>query len=75
MRNLKSSRAIYAKGLLFLVIGMAAAGLVVLENPTPKTGLLLAIALWAFCRFYASSRRPTFPRRTRAAYGKTPSTT
>ena len=52
MRNLKSSRAIYAKGLLFLVIGMAAAGLVVLENPTPKTGLLLAIAVWSFCRFY-----------------------
>ena len=52
MRNLKSSRAIYAKGFLLLVIGMAAAGLVVLENPTPKTGLLLAIAVWSFCRFY-----------------------
>jgi hypothetical protein len=52
MRDLESPRAIYAKAALLLVVGVAAAVLVVLENPTPKTGLLLAIAVWSFCRLY-----------------------
>jgi hypothetical protein len=52
MRDLESPRAIYAKGALFLVVGVAAAVLVVLESPTFKTGLLLAIAVWSFCRLY-----------------------
>ncbi len=52
MRDLESLRAIYAKGALFLVVGVGAVALVVLENPTIKTGLLLAIAVWSFCRLY-----------------------
>ena len=52
MRDLESPRAIYAKGALFLVIGVAAAVLLVVESPTLKTGLLLAIAVWSFCRLY-----------------------
>jgi hypothetical protein len=52
MRDLESRGAIYAKATLFLVVGVAAATLVVLQSPTLKTGLLLAIALWSFCRFY-----------------------
>ena len=50
MRDLESPRAIYAKGALFLVLGVVAALLLVLENPTLKTGLLLAIAVWSFCK-------------------------
>ena len=55
MRDLESPRAIYAKGALFLAVGVAAAVLVVLENPTLKTGLLLVVAVWSFCRLYYSA--------------------
>ena len=52
MRDLESVRAIYGKGALFLVVGVGAAVLVVVESPTLKTGLLSAIAVWSFCRLY-----------------------
>lgn len=52
MRELKSPGAIYAKGVLFLLLGAGAAGLVVWESPTLKTSLLLAVAVWSFCRLY-----------------------
>ena len=52
MKDLTSPRWIKAKGLLFLLIGIAAAFLVVLDNPTWKTVVLLALAIWSFCRFY-----------------------
>ena len=52
MRDLESLRAIYAKGALFLVVGVGSVALVVSESPTFKTGLLLAIAVWSFCRLY-----------------------
>ena len=40
------------KGLLFLVAGIAASALLILDNPTWKTILLLLLAIWCFCRFY-----------------------
>ena len=43
---------IKAKGILFLLLGLAAAALLVLENPTWKTAGLVALAIWCFCRFY-----------------------
>lgn len=50
--DLTSRRAILWKGWLFLVLGvLAAAGLLAL-HPTWETAALLAIALWAFCRWY-----------------------
>lgn len=52
MGDLKSPRAIYAKGILFLVAGVVASALLVLEHPTLRTALLLAVAVWAFCRLY-----------------------
>jgi len=52
MRDLKNPKVIVAKGLLFLVTGIAAAALVLLENPSLRSGLLLGVAIWAFCRFY-----------------------
>jgi hypothetical protein len=52
MTDLKDPRLIYLKGLLFLVLGCLAAGLVVAERPTIKVAALLAIAIWSFCRFY-----------------------
>jgi hypothetical protein len=50
--DLKSSTAIYAKGFAFLAIGATAAILILLEAASFKIGLLLAICIWAFCRFY-----------------------
>ena len=52
MRDLKSAKWIKAKGILFLVIGLIAAMLLLLEHPTWKTGALLAVSIWCFCRFY-----------------------
>lgn len=43
---------IKVKGVLFLLAGIAAAALVVLEHPTFRTALFLAMAIWCFCRFY-----------------------
>jgi hypothetical protein len=52
MTDLTSPRLIYFKGLLFLIAGGIAAGLVVAEQPTLKVALLLALAIWCFCRAY-----------------------
>ena len=52
MQDLTSPTWIKAKGLLFLLIGIIAAGLLFLDNPTWQTALLLALAIWSFCRFY-----------------------
>ncbi|NCF84588.1 MAG: hypothetical protein GWQ05_21835 [Verrucomicrobiaceae bacterium] len=40
------------KGVLFPVIGLIRSGLILAHAPDWKVALLLAIALWAFCRFY-----------------------
>ncbi len=52
MGDLTNPRLIYAKGMMFLVIGLLASGLLLLENPTPKAFLLLAVVVWSFCRAY-----------------------
>lgn len=50
--DLKSPRLIYTKGALFLVAAGIAAGLLLVEKPTWRVGLLLAMAIWCSCRFY-----------------------
>lgn len=52
MKDLTDPRWIKFKGILFLIIGLFAATLLILEMPTLKTGVLLAISIWCFCRFY-----------------------
>ena len=52
MKDLASAFWIKLKGLLFLIIGITAAVLVYLDNPKWQTALLLALAVWSFCRFY-----------------------
>ena len=42
----------WAKGILFLVIGLAAATLLVLELGTLRGALMLGLCIWAFCRAY-----------------------
>jgi uncharacterized membrane protein len=52
MKDLTNPNWIKLKGVLFLVIGILASVLLVLENPNWKIAVLLAIAIWCFCRFY-----------------------
>jgi acetyl esterase len=52
MGDITNPRLIYLKGLLFLLAGLVAAGLIVVEQPTVQVVLLLLIAIWCFCRFY-----------------------
>lgn len=52
MKDLTDPRWIKFKGVLFLVVGLAASALLILEMPTIKIVVLLAIALWCFCRAY-----------------------
>jgi hypothetical protein len=40
------------KGILFLLMGIVSASLLILECPTLRTGLLLGVTVWSFCRFY-----------------------
>jgi len=52
MRNLTNPAWIKAKGALFLLLGLLAAMLILVQHPTLQVGVLLVIAIWAFCRFY-----------------------
>ena len=52
MKDLTSPAWIKFKGLLFLLLGLAAAGMLILEQPTVKTAMLLGLSIWCFCRFY-----------------------
>jgi hypothetical protein len=52
MKNLTSAMWIKAKGILFLVLGLLSTTLLFFAHPTLKTGLLMIIAVWSFCRFY-----------------------
>ena len=52
MGDLTNPKLIYAKGWLFLLCGCMSAGLLLADSPTLKTGLLIGITVWSFCRFY-----------------------
>lgn len=52
MKDLTDPRWIKLKGILFLLVGVLAAVLLVLEAPTLRVAVLLAIAVWCFCRAY-----------------------
>jgi arylsulfatase A len=52
MADLTSRKLIYLKGFLFLVGGVMASVGLLLEAPTLKVALLLAITVWCFARFY-----------------------
>lgn len=52
MKDLTQPGWIKLKGGLFLLLGSGAAALLILEHPHWKVGLLLALTIWGFCRFY-----------------------
>ena len=52
MRDLTSRKLIYLKGFLFLAGGLLAGAALLLESPSVRTALLLALCVWCFARFY-----------------------
>ena len=52
MKDIKNHAVICLKGGLFLTLGMASATLLLAEAATLKVALLLALAVWGFCRAY-----------------------
>jgi len=50
--DIKNTKLLWTKGILLLLIGVASSVLLLLESPSLKVGLLLALAVWAFCRAY-----------------------
>jgi hypothetical protein len=52
MKNLTSATWIKTKGSLFLLLGLLSATLLFFEHPSVKTGLLMIVSGWSFCRFY-----------------------
>ena len=50
--DLQSKGLIVAKGLMFLAIAATCAALLWLESPSLVTAALIALLVWAACRFY-----------------------
>ena len=52
MADLTDPRVIKIKGVLFLILGLLASALLLVETPTWRHATLLAIVIWSFCRSY-----------------------
>jgi len=52
MGDITNPKILWLKGGLFVVIGVMAAGLLLVQSPHWSTTALLALAIWAFCRAY-----------------------
>ncbi len=52
MRDLKNSKLIYLKGLLFLVMLVVSAALLLARSLSWQTAFLLAILIWSSARLY-----------------------
>ncbi len=52
MADIQSPRLLYIKGGLFFVLGVLASALLLIDDPRPRTALLLAVAVWSFARAY-----------------------
>jgi hypothetical protein len=52
MGDIKNPWLLYGKAGLFVLCGVVASALIIVEHPTIKVGFLLAIAIWCFARAY-----------------------
>lgn len=52
MTDITNPKLLWAKGVLFLVLALAASLLLVIEAASVKVAVLLAVSVWAFCRAY-----------------------
>ena len=52
MRDITNVKLIYLKGVLFLLTGFAAAGILLVRYPDLQVVFLLSVSVWCFARFY-----------------------
>jgi hypothetical protein len=52
MTEITNPKLLWAKGALFLVLAIAASVLLLAEAGSLKVAVLLAVAVWGFCRSY-----------------------
>lgn len=52
MADIKSPTLLYVKGAMMLAVGILASVVLLLRHPKVMTALLLAVAVWGFCRAY-----------------------
>ena len=52
MTDITNPKLLWAKGALFLLLAIAASALLLLETANLKVAVLLAVAVWGYCRSY-----------------------
>ena len=52
MRDLTNARWMYLKAALLLLGGVLASAIILVDSPSWRIAMLLAIAVWCFCRAY-----------------------
>ena len=52
MTDITNTKILYLKGLLFLLGGIIASITLLIEHPSLKVAVLLAISIWCFARAY-----------------------
>ena len=52
MADIRNPKLLYAKGGLFVLLGVLAVVGILIEHPSWRVAALLAIAIWAFARAY-----------------------
>jgi hypothetical protein len=52
VQTITSPRLLYLKAALMVLAGVLATSLLVMRDPSLMTVVLIAIAIWAFCRAY-----------------------
>ena len=52
MTDITSPKLLWTKGALFLLLAIGASVLILMEAASLKVAVLLAVAVWGFCRSY-----------------------
>ena len=52
MTDITSPKLLWTKGALFLLLAIAASAVLLVEAASLKIAVLLAVAIWGFCRAY-----------------------
>ena len=52
MKDLSAPKWMYLKAGLLVLIGVTSVGLILVEHPSVRVGLLLVVAIWSFARAY-----------------------
>jgi hypothetical protein len=50
--DIQKPRWLYLKAILLMLIGVIASAILLIESPHQRTAVLLALAIWGFCRAY-----------------------